>query len=140
MPALRGTVLVNAAARGDPVARIHGAPSGPPGAVVTLDGSRSSSTGSELVAYKWRQIGGPPVTVDDPSLPVISFAMPKSAGDPIRFELEVDDEDGLVAVAETALGNPFTATPIPVVPRGLAVLLAAALAAAVHLQRRGRRR
>lgn len=128
-PALRGTVLVNAIAPGNPVARIVDPTFATPGAIVTLDGSGSSSTGSNVVSYKWRQLSGPTVTVDDPTSPKITFARPAStASSAVRFELEIDDEDGLVDVAQiTATGGATVPASIPIIDRGLAWILALAL-------------
>jgi len=128
MPALRGTVLVNAIAPGDPIARIAGTAFASPGAIATLDGSGSSSIGSSLVAYKWRQLAGSPVSIDNPTLPQIAFSMPSNATGPLQFELEVDDEDGLVGVVRFDVASVATvATPIPTIDRGVVLLLAMAL-------------
>lgn len=128
MPPLRGTVLVNASAQGNPLARITGSTSALPGTTAALDGSSSSSTGSSLVAYKWRQLAGAPVAIDDAESPRITFTVPLNANGILRFELEVDDEDGLVDVAQFALvGGPTDSVAIPVVGHVLALALAIAL-------------
>ena len=140
MPELRGTILVNAIAPGDPNARIGGAQSAARGAIVTLDGTGSSSSGSMIVAYKWRQLSGPPITVDDPASSRISFVVPSTSGGPTRFELEVDDEDGLVDVAQIDVaGLPTASIAIPAAGTPVVVLLAAAIGASGLLLMRRRR-
>jgi hypothetical protein len=138
MPPLRGTVLVDAIAPGNPVARIAGPPTSLPGATVTLDASGSSSTGSSLVAYQWRQISGPPVSISDPSLSQITFTMPAVPGS-LRFELEVTDEDSLVDAGSIDVAAPSVgAAAIPTLdPRLLAVLISAIAMLGALIARRG---
>ena len=140
MPELRGTILVNAIAPGDPIARIGGAKSAARGAIVTLDATGSSSSGSLIVAYKWRQLSGPPITIDDPASSRISFVAPSTSGGPTRFELEVDDEDGLVDVAQVDVaGLPTASVAIPAAGTPVVVLLAAAIGASGLMLMRRRR-
>ena len=128
MPALRGTVLFNAIAPGDPVARITGPTSATAGLNVDLDGTGSSSTGSALLTYQWRQLSGPAVTLSDPTLPQVNFVMPATTTSGVRFELEVTDEDGLVDAAEFAVTNAqVTAIDVPTLSRGGYMLLASTI-------------
>jgi hypothetical protein len=54
--------------------------------------------------------------------------MPSNATGPLQFELEVDDEDGLVGVVRFDVASVATvATPIPTIDRGVVLLLAMAL-------------
>ena len=103
MPALTGTVLFNAVPPGNVKARASGPKSAARGSMVTLDGTESSSTGSSLVAHRWRQLSGPPVMTSDPAAPQLTFVMPAGARSTLRFELEVTDEDGLVDAEEIAV-------------------------------------
>jgi hypothetical protein len=109
MPTLRGTVMVNGMAPGTPVAQIAGPASAAGGATVVLDGTSSSSTGSAIVSFLWRQISGPPAAMSDPTLATLQYTMPSPPGSSVRFELGVTDEDGLVDVAEIVT----VATPAP---------------------------
>lgn len=66
---------------------------------------------------------------------------PSTASGLVRFELEVDDEDGLVDVGQaTVTGGVTVAAAIPVVDRGLAWILALALglAALPYVRRQSR--
>jgi hypothetical protein len=139
MPPLRGSMLFNAVAPGNPVARISGPAYAPAGTGITLDGTSSSSAGSLLVSYSWRQLAGPPVTVSDPTQPTLHYTMPAGPASSMRFELEVMDEEGLVDVAEFATAGSVEAA-VPTLRAGLIALLAAAMAAGgvVTLGRRRR--
>jgi hypothetical protein len=150
-PPLRGTVLFNSIAPGNPVARVVGPTHAPSGAEVMLDGSGSSSSGSALVRHWWRQISGPTVATSDPTQPTLRFNMPAipttavsvaqattspaaTTSEPIRFELEVDDEDGLVdvlslAVSIEAVEPPPSPVPAPILGEWLLLLLGVAFAA-----------
>lgn len=128
MPQLRGSMLFNAVAPGDPVARISGPAYAPAGGAVALDGTSSSSAGSLLVSFKWRQLAGATVTVSDPAQPTLHYTMPAGPASSIRFELEVMDEEGLVDVAEFVTAGSVE-TAVPTLHSGLIALLAAAMAA-----------
>lgn len=72
------------------------------GTTVQLDGSGSvSSTGTSgtIPAARWRQIGGPPVTIANPAALVTTFAAPagSASGTTLVFRLIVTDESGLRA-------------------------------------------
>ena len=93
-----------------------------------------------IVAYKWRQLSGPPITIDDPASSRITFVVPSTSGGPTRFELEVDDEDGLVDVAQVDVaGLPTASVAIPAAGTPVVVLLAAAIGASGLLLMRRRR-
>ncbi len=128
MPALRGTVLFNAIAPGNPIARITGPTYAPPGTAVTLDGTTSSSTGSTLVSFRWRQRSGLPVASSDPTLPQLTFIVPGSATTSLRFELEVTDEDGLVDVAEIIVASAQAVVDVPTLSQTILAILAATIA------------
>lgn len=151
---LRGTVLFNAIAPGNPVARMVGPTHALPGTEVTLDGTGSSSSASALVRYWWRQVSGPIVATSDPTQPTLRFIMPAISATvaslaqaapqesdapaatptaPLLFELEVDDEDGLVDVSTLAISIDAPAPPAspvaaPVLGERLLLLLGTAFA------------
>jgi hypothetical protein len=83
-----------------PVARASGPAAARVRDAVRLDGTRSTSPQGASLRYRWTQIGGPWVALDDPSAPTPSFR-PAQAGT-YTFELEVDD--GTVRSAATAVG------------------------------------
>jgi hypothetical protein len=103
MPPLRGTVLFNAVPPGDAKARATGPKVATRGTTVTLDGTASTSAGSNLVSYRWRQVAGPRVITSDTTLPQLRFVMPAEATAALRFELEVMDEDAMVDAAEVSV-------------------------------------
>jgi hypothetical protein len=127
MPPLRGTVLFNAIAAGNPMARITGPTVVKPGLAVTLDGTASSSTGSTLVSFRWRQTGGLPLSTSDPTLAQLTFVVPAIGSPPSRFELEVMDEDGLVDVAEIVVGIAAGVVDVPTLGPDMLAILAAML-------------
>ena len=43
------------------------------GDLVTLDGSNSSDSDGEIIAYVWEQISGPIVSLSDYDQPVVTF-------------------------------------------------------------------
>jgi hypothetical protein len=137
MPPLRGTVLFNAIAPGNPIAQITGPTYAPPGTTVTLDGTASSSTGSSLVSFRWRQLSGLPVTTSDPTLAQLTFVAPSLASPPPRFELEVTDEDGLVDVTEIVVANTQVIVDVPMLSQNILAILAATIALSGLLALRG---
>lgn len=61
-----------------------------------LNGSRSFSTGAAIVAYRWRQIGGPGVDIEDANAAKTTFFAPAVNADTlVSFELKVTDSRGL---------------------------------------------
>jgi hypothetical protein len=57
-----------------------------------LDGAASSDPDGDVLAFQWRQIAGPPVTLSGADLPVAGFAVPEVAVDTaLGFELELRD-------------------------------------------------
>jgi hypothetical protein len=128
MPPLRGTVLFNAIAPGNPIARITGPTYAPPGTAVTLDGTTSSSTESTLVSFRWRQLSGLPITTSDPTSAQLTFVAPSIASVLPRFELEVTDEDGLVDVAEIIVASTQAVVDVPTLSQNILAILAATIA------------
>jgi secreted trypsin-like serine protease len=64
------------------------------GAQVQLDASASTDTSfGEIVGYTWRQVSGPPVTLQNADSSVASFTAPATAGS-LEFELTVRDDGG----------------------------------------------
>ncbi len=67
------------------------------GTVVTLNGSGSTAS-SGIASYRWRQSGGTPVTLSNPTLASPTFTAAKYSGtygDILTFTLTVTDKNGL---------------------------------------------
>ena len=62
------------------------------GDLVTLDGSNSSDSDGEIIAYVWEQISGPIVSLSDYDQPVVTFLAPNEGT--LEFELQVYDNEG----------------------------------------------
>lgn len=67
-----------------------------------LYGYGSYSPGGAPLTYTWGQVSGPPVALDDPSLPSPAFTSPGVPG-PLVFELVVQDEYGQSAPDQVTL-------------------------------------
>ena len=69
------------------------------GSLVTLDGSRSlpSDPAYPITAFRWIQVGGPPVSLSDAQAALATFVAPHVPleGASLVFELEVSDASGL---------------------------------------------
>lgn len=78
---------------------------------VSLDGTRSSDPDGTIVAYEWRQVSGPTVTLSDPAeaLPYFTAPPTTAAGDPLTFQLTVTDNQG-------ARGADFTTVMVEALP------------------------
>ncbi|MBI5017185.1 MAG: hypothetical protein HZB55_17095 [Deltaproteobacteria bacterium] len=61
---------------------------------VTLDGSGCDDADGTIVAYQWKQTGGPAVTLSDPTAMNPTFDAPATASE-LEFELTVTDDCGL---------------------------------------------
>lgn len=84
------TVVQNSA----PVADAGEAQTRNEGSMVGLDGSASSDPDGDTISYLWHQIGGPAVTLDDPTTVRPSFAAPYIASTtPVTLQLTVTDND-----------------------------------------------
>ncbi len=77
------------------------------GSLVTLDGT--NSTGA--LTFNWTQVGGTPVTLDDPTSPTPTFTFP-SVADTLTFELTVTGPGGsdTDTVLVTAIDDVLTIT------------------------------
>lgn len=64
---------------------------------VVLDGSGSTDEDGEIASCTWRQIGGPPVTLSDPTAIKPVFVVPEinTPSEDLVFELTVTDSAGL---------------------------------------------
>lgn len=62
----------------------------------TLDATQSFSRKHSPLAYRWTQVDGPAVALDNASSPTPSFAAPKvgKEGDTLRFRLDTRDKSG----------------------------------------------
>ncbi|MCP4692092.1 MAG: PKD domain-containing protein, partial [Desulfobacterales bacterium] len=92
---------------------------------VDLDASGSSDSDNRIVIFRWSQIGGEPVRIDNVHLEKTFFTAPRvDANQELVFQLEVEDVDGLtdsdeVTVTITFIPPPeasFTADPITGAP------------------------
>jgi PKD repeat protein len=66
---------------------------------VSLDGRASADPDGTIVAWAWRQLSGPAVTLTGRTTSLAGFTAPKVTGKNIvlSFELEVTDDDGATA-------------------------------------------
>lgn len=62
-----------------------------PGAVATLDGSRSFDPENDPITYQWAQVSGTPVTLSDDSAQKPTFTAPDVVGDVLLFQLQLTD-------------------------------------------------
>jgi len=66
------------------------------GSVVTLDGSSSTDQGSGIASFRWRQTGGAPVSLSDPTSvkPTFTPSSVAADGNPLSFSLTVEGNGG----------------------------------------------
>ncbi len=103
------TATSSDAGQGIPVARAVGPEAGAVGTSISLDGTASSDPDGHWLRYRWTQVAGPWVALDDPSSSAPSFKPPLPGT--YLFELEVDDQKIRsaavpVAVTVSARGTP----------------------------------
>lgn len=72
------------------------------GTLVTLDGSVSTDPDDGIASHLWTQVEGDPVSISDPTSPVMTFTAPKSDpnGKNLKFKLTVKDFGGLQGTAD----------------------------------------
>lgn len=73
------------------------------GELVTLDGGNSRDPDGSIVSFQWRQIAGAAVQLLNANREIASFIAP-GAGNSLRFELTVIDDDGLSDTDEILVG------------------------------------
>ncbi|MGA8181804.1 MAG: PKD domain-containing protein [Desulfobacterales bacterium] len=86
------------------------------GAIVTLDGSKSTDPDDGIASYHWTQINGDPVSLSGPTSAVTAFVAPKtdSLGKNLNFRLTVKDRGGLQSTADSSVYvNPNTTSNNP---------------------------
>ncbi len=66
--------------------------------IVVLDGSHTMQGVSAISTWRWHQLAGTPVEIDDDGESIATFTAPAvpPPGDLLRFELRVENADGLV--------------------------------------------
>ena len=80
---------------------------------VTLDGSDSSDGDDGIDSYRWRQIGGTPVTIQDTGAAATTFTAPEVTTDTtFEFELTVTDNGGLQSVDHCSVVVHSSAGPV----------------------------
>jgi len=109
-PELTGKLRYNAVPLEVPVARVSPELAAAPGSMVTLDGSASRDHQQDRLSYRWRQLSGRPVQLQQNEGPLARFVMPDYEADTTPmdrylFELIVEDEKGYKSVAETEVSR-----------------------------------
>ena len=115
----------------------------PSGKTGQLDGGRSFDPEGAALTYRWEQVNGPPVVLDDPTLPIPTLTAPPAGPGTsykVLFRLFVSDGSPLLAVDEvefTVVGPPVPPPPgalvvgiqysPPVIAEGGRTLLSAAI-------------
>ncbi|WP_444899673.1 PKD domain-containing protein [Microbulbifer sp. VAAC004] len=88
------------------------------GSLVVLDGSQSSDPDGNIVAYHWKQLSGAPVSLMDSGDGVVNFIAPaeqKGIVQELVFELEVEDDHGLVSIDQSTVRVGTNLAPVVVV-------------------------
>jgi hypothetical protein len=91
------------------------------GDTVTLDGHRSSDPSGGTLTYKWTQISGPKVSLDDPTSVNPTFTAPETeVQENIIFQLVVTNEQGEKSKPDsvTITVNPVVLPPPPIADAG----------------------
>ncbi len=90
-------VIINAA----PTARAGSDFTATEATTATLNASLSSDTDGSVVSYRWAQIAGEAVTLNNANSAVASFTVPAFPSSTLRFSLLVTDNDGSVSAVDT---------------------------------------
>lgn len=69
---------------------------------VLLDGSASSDVDGSVVNYRWQQLSGPAVVIDDENAARTSFTAPAAPAD-LEFQLIVTDDEGAASAARLTI-------------------------------------
>lgn len=87
------------------------------GALVTLNGSGSMSSGNLPLTYMWRQTSGPTVTLSSATAAVPTFSAPSAAtASMLDFELTVSDGVQTAVDTTSVMVRALPATPQPTTP------------------------
>lgn len=111
--ALRGSARFQYLPPGIPVAVVGDDRNAYQGERVVLDGSRSSDD-KKLIAYQWRQIEGPAVSLSGATTPSASFDVSRtSPAQRLRFNLLVADAEDLTAIDDVVINVLAQPSPSP---------------------------
>ena len=83
------------------------------GQFVTLDGSKSKAPDGTITSYLWKQIGGPNVTLNGPSMSIATFTAPKniSSDTDMIFKLTVIDNKNASNTADVKVTDKYVPPP-----------------------------
>ncbi|WP_444892169.1 PKD domain-containing protein [Microbulbifer sp. TRSA001] len=94
---------------------------------VLLNGTLSSDSDGSIVAYRWTQISGTPVILDDSGNGFASFTAPSEITGVVQeliFELEVEDDRGLKNTSKVAVSVGVNLAPVLIVDQPMSAFTA----------------
>ncbi|WP_444940606.1 PKD domain-containing protein [Microbulbifer sp. ZKSA004] len=94
---------------------------------VLLNGTLSSDSDGSIVAYRWTQISGTPVILDDSGNGFASFTAPSEITGVVQeliFELEVEDDKGLKNTSIVAVSVGVNLAPVLIVDQPMSAFTA----------------
>jgi hypothetical protein len=86
-----------------------------PGALVTLDGSKSIDPDGNTLSYRWTQLAGQPVDLSNPTAAQTSFIAPSAGSETAElvFQLRVTDSGGLQDKQKVAVSVTRSSQEVP---------------------------
>ena len=63
-------------------------------AAITLDGSSSMDSDGTIASYRWEQISGEAVTIENADTNIATFTAPDTEGETLEFRLTITDDNG----------------------------------------------